>query len=200
MAAASPLASLVGRKVNVKLVGGDEFTSDLFALNRGIAVFRAPPPHTYVKADYRLAPEASIVACTDAGAPAAVPPKFRIVPPAERGAHVAASVHEEQTLLAKRGKGVTAEAQAIFDKLSAYYPCAWAGTSIVVFESFAVGPPYSRESIAFLAHVKDRATHAGFVDRVRMMLDRFHAEKGGPGGGGGGVARSGSGAGAAATE
>ncbi|KAL9618887.1 MAG: hypothetical protein Q9160_006477 [Pyrenula sp. 1 TL-2023] len=65
----------------------------------------------------------------------------------------------------KRGKGVTKEAQEIFDALGKTLPVAWKGTGILVSDSVLVEPPYRIGNC--------RATGGGdsALSRVRKVLE-----------------------------
>lgn len=54
----------------------------------------------------------------------------------------AAVVGKLQEKEARRGKGVTGEAQDLFDRFSRTMPTRWDGTSIVVADAVTVAPPY----------------------------------------------------------
>lgn len=64
----------------------------------------------------------------------------------------------------KRGKGVTKEAQEIFDSLGKTLPVSWKGVGIVVADSVLVEPPYRMENCKALGGA-DSA-----LNRVRKVV------------------------------
>lgn len=64
----------------------------------------------------------------------------------------------------KRGKGVTKEAQEIFDALGKTLPVAWKGTGIVVADSVLVESPYRIETCKALGGAD------GALSRVRKVV------------------------------
>lgn len=75
MAAPATLAALCGQHVHVELTNGTSFSSDLLAMHPTLpfAAFRQEPAHTFVKAEYRLVPVASIKSYKAVGAGRPVP-------------------------------------------------------------------------------------------------------------------------------
>lgn len=69
---------------------------------------------------------------------------------------------------ARRGKGVTGEAQELFDRFSRTMPTRWDGTSIVVADAVTVSPPYSVDDCRPLV-AGDKAALA----RVRKVVGLF---------------------------
>jgi protein LSM12 len=55
-----------------------------------------------------------------------------------------------RTADAKRGRGVTREAQDIFDGISRTYPARWQGTAMVVNENVVIEQPYHVEDCRLL--------------------------------------------------
>ncbi|QSL65070.1 hypothetical protein MERGE_002375 [Pneumocystis wakefieldiae] len=53
---------------------------------------------------------------------------------------------EHQTAIARKGVGVTQEAQNLFDSLSRTLPCRWEKQSIIVLDDVYIDPPYTVEA------------------------------------------------------
>ena len=66
---------------------------------------------------------------------------------------------------AKRGVGVSARAQAVFDALDRTLPCAWDGEAVVVLGEVRVPPPYAVDG-GVTSNPADTKT----LDRVAMVL------------------------------
>ncbi|KAF1963528.1 hypothetical protein CC80DRAFT_486897 [Byssothecium circinans] len=84
---------------------------------------------------------------------------------------------EEQTIRemkrkdAQKGKGVTKEAQEIFDAISRTLPTRWADAQIVVNDAVLVQPPYTVDSI------KAPAGKEQSVAMVRKIMEQFFQRK-----------------------
>lgn len=84
---------------------------------------------------------------------------------------------EEQTIRemkkkdAQKGKGVSKEAQEIFDAISRTLPTRWADAQIVVNDAVLVQPPYTVESI------KAPAGKEQSVAQVRKIMEQFFQRK-----------------------
>lgn len=57
-----------------------------------------------------------------------------------------ASRKEHQAAIARKGIGVTQEAQDLFDSLSRTLPCRWEKQSIIVLDEVCIDPPYTVET------------------------------------------------------
>ncbi|CCJ28321.1 unnamed protein product [Pneumocystis jirovecii] len=57
-----------------------------------------------------------------------------------------ASRKEHQAAVARKGVGVTQEAQNLFDSLSKTLPCRWEKQSIIVLDEVYIDPPYTVEA------------------------------------------------------
>ena len=77
-------------------------------------------------------------------------------------------VRKLQEKEARRGKGVTPEAQELFDRFSRTMPTRWDGTRIVVADAVTVSPPYQVDDCEPLV-AGDKAALA----RVRKVV-RFY--------------------------
>jgi protein LSM12 len=65
------------------------------------------------------------------------------------------------------GKGVTPQAQDIFDALEKTMPCEWKDTNIEVFGEVMIDSPYTLE----LCHFKEGSSrNAMMMDRVQTVL------------------------------
>lgn len=79
------------------------------------------------------APDAALSSLADA---------LRQVSPKDAQARVERAVAEDHKRRSKVGKGVTEEAQALFDALGKTLPVRWHETTIVVLDEVVIGPPY----------------------------------------------------------
>jgi hypothetical protein len=66
---------------------------------------------------------------------------------------------------ARRGKGVTREAQDIFDAFSRTMPARWDGTSIVVADAVVIAKPYRVDDCRALI-----ANDSAALTRVRKVV------------------------------
>ncbi|EPS33896.1 hypothetical protein PDE_08858 [Penicillium oxalicum 114-2] len=78
----------------------------------------------------------------------------------------AKAIGEAMDREARRGKGVTREAQDIFDAFSRTMPAHWNGPRIVVADSVSIAPPYRVEDCRPLVAGNDAA-----LTRVRKVLE-----------------------------
>ncbi|KAL6707774.1 hypothetical protein ACN47E_003674 [Coniothyrium glycines] len=91
----------------------------------------------------------------------------------------AAHAREEQTIRemkkkdAQKGKGVSKEAQELFDAISRTLPTRWADTQIVVSDSVLIQAPYHLDSIRAPADKAQAENH------VRKIVERFYQRKNG---------------------
>ncbi|KAF2711456.1 hypothetical protein K504DRAFT_220014 [Pleomassaria siparia CBS 279.74] len=92
----------------------------------------------------------------------------------------ALKAREEQTIRdmkkkdAQKGKGVTKEAQEIFDTIARTLPTRWADAQIVVNDAVLIQPPYTLDSL------KAPADKAQSLAHVRKILENFYQRKKGP--------------------
>lgn len=77
------------------------------------------------------------------------------------------AVRKLQDREAKRGKGVTREAQEVFDAISRTMPVRWDGQQIVVSDSVAIEAPYRVENCQPL-----HAGNTAALARVRKVVSR----------------------------
>lgn len=80
-----------------------------------------------------------------------------------REANAVAKLQEAES---KRGKGVTREAQDIFDAFSRTMPARWDGTSIVVADAVVISKPYRVDDCRSLV-----ASDSPALTRVRKVLE-----------------------------
>ncbi|KAF9696318.1 hypothetical protein EKO04_005259 [Ascochyta lentis] len=84
---------------------------------------------------------------------------------------------EEQTIRemkkkdAQKGKGVSREAQEIFDTISRTLPTRWADSQIVVNDAVLIQPPYTLDSIRAPAGKEQSAA------QVKKIIERYYQQK-----------------------
>ena len=177
--AASPVlsAALIGTRVRVTMApeagaaaGAAQtvFEADVFAVHddgavdasgarqyderqdEGLIIFRRQHHHTWQKADYFVASRACIASVTMLGAGDALP-SLRDFTPAELEGrwHKAEAAAEQKA--SRRGKGVSAAAQQLFDLLARNFPdIYWSERTIVVSAGrLGVEEPYAPENIVY---------------------------------------------------
>ncbi|OAX76932.1 hypothetical protein ACJ72_08775 [Emergomyces africanus] len=83
-----------------------------------------------------------------------------------REAAAIAKLHEREQ---RRGKGVSKEAQDLFDAFSRTMPARWDGTSIVVADTVIISKPYLVENCRSLT--ADDGGPSAALTRVRKVLD-----------------------------
>lgn len=84
-------------------------------------------------------------------------------------AREASAVAKLQEAEARRGKGVTREAQDIFDAFSRTMPARWDGTSIVVADAVVIAKPYRVDDCRALI-----ANDSAALTRVRKVVRTLH--------------------------
>lgn len=80
----------------------------------------------------------------------------------------AAAIAKLQERERRRGKGVSKEAQDIFDAFSKTMPTHWQGTGIVVADTVIIAPPYKAENCRSVADDDSGAVSA--LPRVRKVV------------------------------
>lgn len=65
----------------------------------------------------------------------------------------------------KKGKGVSSEAQELFNVLDRIYPTRWAGESIIIMDSVRIDPPYGAD------HVKAPKDKASMLPHLKRVVD-----------------------------
>ncbi|KAF1973375.1 hypothetical protein BU23DRAFT_464965 [Bimuria novae-zelandiae CBS 107.79] len=89
----------------------------------------------------------------------------------------AIKAREEQTIRkmkerdAQKGKGVSKEAQEVFDAVSRTLPSRWADTRIIVNDAVIIDPPYTLENLS-APPGKEQS-----VAMVRKILDNYYSRK-----------------------
>ncbi|EEH19431.1 hypothetical protein PABG_01750 [Paracoccidioides brasiliensis Pb03] len=103
-------------------------------------------------------------------------PSFTNAYPSIYPLDIRALKHREATAIAKlhereqrRGKGVSKEAQDLFDAFSRTMPARWEGTSIVVADTVVISKPYQIDNCRSLTH--DDGGVSAALTRVRKVLE-----------------------------
>jgi hypothetical protein len=131
-----------------------------------LALNTSPPPPTPITSgannrpgDYRLLPISRISTFQLLTLPPAgnEPPSFASALPALHSLDLRALKARETAAITKlheqenrRGKGVTKEAQDLFDAFHKTLPTRWVGTSIVISDSVAIDSPYGVRDCKFI--------------------------------------------------
>ncbi|KAF2819581.1 hypothetical protein CC86DRAFT_131634 [Ophiobolus disseminans] len=162
-------------------------------LTNAIAINTAPaPPNPSAPlasqpGDYHIIPFAHILSFEIVGSgerAAESGPGFEgAMPSISKVDLVALQAREEQTIRdmkkkdAQKGKGVSREAQELFDAISRTLPTRWADAQIVVNDSVLILPPYTLESIKAPAEKAQSEAH------VRKVVEHYYNRKKVPSGG-----------------
>lgn len=168
---------------NATTVEGTLFTAcpitNLVAINTSSS---SPNTSTNQSGDYRIIPVSRIQSfqLLSLGPSNSETPFTDAVPPLQsldiralrqREANVVAKAQEKE---ARRGKGVTREAQDLFDAFSRTMPTRWDGTSIVVAEAVTIAKPYRVDDCRPLVP-GDNAALARVRKVVCILLPRSNA-------------------------
>ncbi|KAF2402440.1 hypothetical protein EJ06DRAFT_507308 [Trichodelitschia bisporula] len=81
------------------------------------------------------------------------------------------AVREAQRKEANRGRGVSAEAQEVFDHFEKTLPTRWDGPNIIVNDSIRVEPPYTVESLRVPKNKQ------GQMMQIKKVLEGFWTKK-----------------------
>ncbi|KAL1997497.1 hypothetical protein VTN49DRAFT_28 [Thermomyces lanuginosus] len=176
------LAKSIGGRVRITTIGpnattveGTLFTAcpitNLVAINTSSS---SPNTSTNQSGDYRIIPVSRIQSfqLLSLGPSNSETPFTDAVPPLQsldiralrqREANAVAKAQEKE---ARRGKGVTREAQDLFDAFSRTMPTRWDGTSIVVAEAVTIAKPYRVDDCRPLVPGDNAA-----LARVRKVLE-----------------------------
>lgn len=87
-----------------------------------------------------------------------------------REANAVAQLQEREM---RRGKGVSKEAQDLFDAFSRTMPARWDGRSIVVADSVVISKPYGAGDCRLLGNENEVAGTA--LTRVRKVVSNNHS-------------------------
>jgi len=195
----SDLYKAVGSRIKVTCAPGKNvLEGTLFTacnLTHAIAINTAPPPPNpsttsffSQPGDYHIIPFAHIesfeiigtgerVAESAAGFDGALP-SISKVDLAALQAREDQTIREMKKKDMQKGKGVSAEAQELFDAISRTLPTRWADTQIVVNDSVLIQAPYTLDSIKAPADKHQAQAH------VRKVVEAFYQRKKGASAGG----------------
>jgi len=81
------------------------------------------------------------------------------------------AIKEMKKFEASRGKGVSKEAQEIYDHIARTLPTRWDGTKIIVTDSVIVESPYGSENC------KAPASKQSALPQIKRVVDGFWAKK-----------------------
>ncbi|KZM25337.1 uncharacterized protein EKO05_0000509 [Ascochyta rabiei] len=184
----SNLYKAVGSRIKITCAPNDNvLEGTLFTAcntTNAIAINTAPaPPNPSASlatqpGDYHIIPFAHILSFelvgrateSNAGFDGAIPSIAKV----DMAALIA---REEQTIRemkkkdAQKGKGVSREAQEIYDTISRTLPTRWADSQIVVNDAVLVQPPYTLDSIRAPAGKEQSAA------QVKKIIERYYQQK-----------------------
>ncbi|KAE8554873.1 hypothetical protein EYB25_003420 [Talaromyces marneffei] len=157
---------------NISTIEGTLFTAcpitNLVAINTSTQP--SPNPTSSIQpGDYHIIPGSRIQAFqVISPAPAAIDgaPSLQALETRALKAREANAIAKLQEAEARRGKGVTREAQDIFDAFSRTMPARWDGTSIVVADAVVIAKPYRVDDCRALV-----AGDSAALTRVRKVLE-----------------------------
>ena len=97
-----------------------------------------------------------------------ITPQLLPVPLSFMEARESKAVKSAAQALARRGVGVTQDAQDLFDGLNKTLPCTWSGTSILVLGEISIDAPYTGDSIRALSG--ESSPNDPSLQRVRKVV------------------------------
>ena len=97
--------------------------------------------------------------------PASKLPNLPPIDSSTQQARLRAAIARTQAEDARRGKGVSREAQEIFDALSRTLPARWEEENIVVLEEVSIGKPYRAEDCVAVKGVQGQ-----MLTRIRKVV------------------------------
>ncbi|KAL5357489.1 anticodon-binding domain-containing protein [Aspergillus floccosus] len=172
------LSGAIGARVRIttaqqSTIEGTLFTAD--PITNLVAINTADPKQA--QADYHIFPVSRIqsfqLLSLAPPSTAADGPSFSDAVPSVHALDIRALKNRETTAIgklheneARRGKGVTREAQDIFDAISRTMPVRWDGTNIVVADAVAIAAPYRPDDCRPLV-----AGDTAALLRVRKVLE-----------------------------
>ncbi|EUC49825.1 hypothetical protein COCMIDRAFT_1452 [Bipolaris oryzae ATCC 44560] len=197
----SNLYKAVGSRIKITCAPGKNvLEGTLFTacnITHAIAINTAPaPPNPSASAlsqpgDYHIIPFAHIESFEILGSGERAPESTAgfngALPSISKVDLAALQAREDQTIRemkkkdAQKGKGVSAEAQELFDAISRTLPTRWADTQIVVSDSVLIQAPYTLDSIRAPADKAQAEKH------VRKIVEHYYQRKKG---GQAGIARA----------
>ncbi|RYN18069.1 hypothetical protein AA0115_g11496 [Alternaria tenuissima] len=194
----SDLYKAVGSRIKVTCAPGKNvLEGTLFTacnLPHAIAINTAPaPPNPSASifsqpGDYHIIPFAHIesfeIIGTGERASESAPGFDGALPSISKVDLAALQAREDQTIREmkkkdmQKGKGVSPEAQELFDAISRTLPTRWADTQIVVSDSVLIQAPYTLDNIKAPSDKQQAENH------VRKVVERFYQRKKGAASGG----------------
>ncbi|CAN9465406.1 unnamed protein product [Alternaria alternata] len=194
----SDLYKAVGSRIKVTCAPGKNvLEGTLFTacnLTHAIAINTAPaPPNPSASifsqpGDYHIIPFAHIesfeIIGTGERASESAPGFDGALPSISKVDLAALQAREDQTIREmkkkdmQKGKGVSPEAQELFDAISRTLPTRWADTQIVVSDSVLIQAPYTLDNIKAPSDKQQAENH------VRKVVERFYQRKKGAASGG----------------
>lgn len=159
---------------SVTLKGGEKFESVVWATSSEsrIVVFRQSPVHTFMKADY-IAVNANEIASFVVKGPSNAPlPSIRELTAKDAEKSIKDAMAKLELRMKTRGKGVSAEAQAIFDSLEKILTGnTWRDDVIVLPGSrFILRPPYGESDLFMIEGLDKEDKDAETFRRYKSMV------------------------------
>jgi hypothetical protein len=156
-------------------------TTNAIAINTAPAPPNPTAPLSSQPGDYHIIPFAHILSFEIVGAGERAPEAsagFDAALPSIAKVDLAAlQAREEQTIRemkkrdAQKGKGVSREAQELFDFISRTLPTRWADAQIVVNDAVLIQPPYTLDAIRAPAGKEQSQAH------VRKVVEHFYQRR-----------------------
>jgi len=184
----SDLSRAIGAKVRITTtlashtLEGTIFTvdplTDLLALRSSTSPPGPPNPSSTAPGNYHIIPLSQISTFKILSAAASEHAGFEGASPAIAKVDMDAlrqredkAVAEAKKYEASRGKGVTKEAQEIFDHISRTLPTRWSGQTIIVSDSVLVESPYGVEN------TKAPADKGAALNQIKRVVEGYWSKK-----------------------